>query len=953
MFLPKKFVVVVWAVMSMVACCQEEKMNAETKSGSDIVLENDYVRWVIGADGRNLGLVDKATGKDYRAAAAAPMFSVVRGGQNLLPGSVRLSNDILTVAYPDDGIEVQMKVVTREHYFTFEVVSVKEDLLPRDSPKRKWKPLPDRVDEISIVELPVRMAKTRAGGMNACWDDEFAAAVMALVVRVPTRLRSLGATGTTLVARGLREFGLVGSKAAVIACPQPMFTKVIQGMEVAEGLACPMYKGKWLRESELVKLSYFFAGDMSEKTADDVIRYAKTGGFGAILVLMNWRKSAGHFEVNPANFPHGRDGLKQVVTKVHAAGLRIGLHLDAKVSQNDPYATPVPDPRLGGIESAVLAQPINAEAARFVTTRIPKLCPRWRKPFAYSSRPLNIIQIGDELIAFGEILEQRPFGFSGCRRGYNGTEPAAHPAGTRVKHLYGMNRGFCIDPDTTLLDEAAQHFADIFNYCDLDMVYFDEHAVHESPWYTQGRIQWAFYKRLKRNDILAQGAWGTCNHNWHFLVRSEMANGNPNMKNDVEDRVRTIPGRSKNMVASSIGWYRLHDDTPPDAIELVAARSVGYDSSVAISTGVSKLLKNPLSAYILGTFSRYETCRLGRVFPEKVLAMLREPGHEFKLFGDAESGWKLFRARYEPPRSVVLSNGTSSAWTVNNPCDHPLPVAVHLSRPADKSLRQPGPGYHDGDAIMLADFDKDADALAKDERSPSAVSWTASRGVTQEWSFSSDDVREGPRCAVWTAVNTAEGSGKATKGKRFEPPLDISGHKGIGLWVHGDGRGERVQVQLWDASGKWQNHFVNVDYTGWRYWEFARPAKDEIDYARVEYLRFYYWDIPKGKVQCRFDDLKALTRLTAAEPLSNPSIAVGDQSITFPVKLGLAEVLVYDGPGGCALFGPDHPNGKQVVPVGAAPMLKAGENRIVLSCDKPRETTEINVRIFSLETVYP
>ena len=39
--------------------------------------------------------------------------------------------------------------------------------------------------------------------------------------------------------------------------------------------------------------------------------------------------------------------------------------------------------------------------------------------------------------------------------------------------------------------------------------------------------------------------------------------------------------------------------------------------------------------------------------------------------------------------------------------------------------------------------------------------------------------------------------------------------------------------------------------------------------------------------------------------------------------------------------------------LGAAPLLKPGENQIVLSCDKPRATTDINVHIFSLETVYP
>ena len=67
--------------------------------------------------------------------------------------------------------------------------------------------------------------------------------------------------------------------------------------------------------------------------------------------------------INEKNFPGGLDGFKAAADKIHAAGLKIGVHLfGPSISSNDPYITPVPDKRLAGVNCPPLAEDIDEKA---------------------------------------------------------------------------------------------------------------------------------------------------------------------------------------------------------------------------------------------------------------------------------------------------------------------------------------------------------------------------------------------------------------------------------------------------------------------------------------------------------------------------------------------------------------------------------------------------------------
>jgi len=69
------------------------------------------------------------------------------------------------------------------------------------------------------------------------------------------------------------------------------------------------------------------------------------------------------------------------------------------------------------------------------------------------------------------------------------------------------------------------------------------------------------------------------------------------------------------------------------------------------------------------------------------------------------------------------------------------------------------------------------------------------------------------------------GASWARLDREFAPLLDLSKQQGLGFWVHGDGRGEVLNVRLESPVtfplGRLPDRYVTIDYTGWRYFELV------------------------------------------------------------------------------------------------------------------------------------
>ncbi|OGV69519.1 MAG: hypothetical protein A3K19_27855 [Lentisphaerae bacterium RIFOXYB12_FULL_65_16] len=296
--------------------------------------------------------------------------------------------------------------------------------------------------------------------------------------------------------------------------------------------------------------------------------------------------------------------------------------------------------------------------------------------------------------------------------------------------------------------------------------------------------------------------------------------------------------------------------------------------------------------------------------------------------------WSLLQREDDDPRTVRALDGVQNEWDIACRADAKsakLEVELIVDSMGDTAAL-----YSDPAAIPLEPFDT-LDAFADTPAnkylqyvvSGAGAGVATSPGVTHELALASDLVKQGKTSARYTATS-ASGGGWSARGKRFDPPLDLSACTHIGFLIHGDGNREVVNVQLRDSKGAWHDMKVGIGFTGWKYQEFAL-AGAACDLAKIEYLIVYYNGLPAGKpCTCYLDDIRAFRDPTF---LQNPSLTVADRKIVLPATLQAGSRLVYTANGECRTYGADGKQKAVFTAVGGPLTLKPGGNRVKFDMD--------------------
>jgi len=913
-----------------------------------VTIENSLVRVSLSAAGLVREVRCKALGQDF-AVASTPVrwLTAVRNGISLPVLSLSREGDLLKARFLDPEVEATLRVTPRKRHILFEVVAVQ----------------PADVASLGL-EFPVRRLATVGSAFNATYNDAFGICFFGTTVNAYNRPVAHSREVQGLGAGCSARHGLVGAGFALVAAPAGQFCEAIMEAERENGLPCPVLEGQWARFSEPVRRSYLFMVDASEASIDKTIEYARIGGFGTILFLKdNWLANHGHYDVNRRNFPDGRASLKRAVAKIHAAGLGAGVHVfGPSISPNDPYVTPKPDDRLAAVPCPPLAGAVDAQAGTLTFAARPEL-PERTPPTGPS--PNQYLRVGDEIIRVGDLEAGPPWRFVGCQRGALGSVAAAHPAGTAARGLLAVWGYFMLDPDSTLADEVTSRFAEVFNECDFDMVYFDAsdgmRDAQAAPWYYLNRMHLGYYRKLKK-DVLYQTSNGTgSNLTWHIVPRSASADGHGDLKGYLDQRLPTMLGMAANFTRSDVGWYYMFKEVRPDQIEYVCAKTIGLDGSISIETSIEAMESHPQGRQMLEMIARYERCRLARVFPDAVREKLKEPRKDFKLLPDGKGGWSLCRAVYEEPRLVDALDGRQNVWSITHDQAAPCRLGVEVTRAAKLA---PAADYDAPGGTTIESFDDLTEYLpsARNDYAKFVVGGekvltpggAVRLGVTQTFVTSDQDAKVGARCGVLAADNAGGPEAWGGIGRRFGAPLDLSAHKALALWIHGDGQGELLRVQLWDTSGHHADWLPAITYTGWRLHVFPMAEAAGFDWTRVEYLLFYGNSIPaKASVQVRLDDLRALPALLPVAPLCQPALAVGAARLTYDVTLQPRQGLTDEGPGGVR-FWPGRMGAAEPVAARGQPLeLQPGLNTVTFSCDTragfPAGTQVLLYRLWPLE----
>ncbi len=910
------------------------------QTANALSVENEYCRYTLDQQARSVEFVDKRSRTNYCDSANPTPFARLRkNGVDIPATQVSGPAHRMKVLFGNSGITAEFSLKTLKRHFVLELLSISDQ----------------QIEELTLIDLPLKLRATAEEPFVAC----------SLARNLKTNVLQLPQPSKHLLAQCYPRFGLVGASVAIIGCPAPKLREVMKlAVESAPDLPHSRLGGPWAMESPDGRGSYLFNfGSVTEQSVDEWITVIKALGFNQLDFHGGTSFRFGDCEPNKDMYPNGFASLKAVIDRLHRAGIKAGLHTYAFfIDKKCPWVTPVPDKRLATDAVLTLSNPISADTVSLTTD---ESTAAMLDITGFQTRNSVTVRIEDELITYTASSKAVPWGFTGCTRGAHGTKATPHPAGAKVYHLKECFGLFVPDGDSTLYTEVAAKTAEAYNACGFDMIYLDALdgedilAGSANGWHYGSKFVFEIAKRLKRPALMEMSTFH--HHLWYLRSRlGAWDHPNRSHRRFIDMHCKDNEAYTKMFMPAQLGWWAAKGWTSPDTeptftddIEYLTCKALSTDTGLSLM-GIDPVIykAEPGFARLAGIFKKYEELRHAHKLPAAVLGKLAVPGAEHTLSTDRRGKSSLSPVSYSKHK-VTGSRDGSTEWTVTN-SHEPQPLKLRIEALMSAAA------YDSPESVVLLDPSLPASCPVRD----------AAPAVTISLAESTLQPVAGLKAVELSAVNAhteREGSW-AYVGSVFTPWRDISARRALGVWVHGDGKGELLNFQLKSPehiSAAIGEHYLTVDFTGWRYVELIETEGDRwldyqwpygwaysifresVDFAGIENLRIWVNNLPaNGGVSCHLSAVKALPLMPAR--IIYPSITLGRQTITFPVELPSGSYLELISATECKLYGPEGQFIRDIKPVGGIPTLKGGVNKLSFKADADGAlSTRANVTVIS------
>lgn len=640
-----------------------------SQSDEAVTLEAGTLRIGLDSAGHVVSLLDTVAARDHSVPhGSGPLLSIETADRTEHP--TRMTYDgkrrHLTLTY-SDGINATIEVLQEPTHVTFELKTLSV------TPKRiLWGPLATTIgrtigetigvvrDEAFAIGVQALNVKTTGGARAATAGSSLYAEC-----RDHTRIIPAGTPGrcdTPSLAGS--DATVVGSGIALFGCPADRVLEVIGRIELAEGLPHPMLDGVWAKMSPEATRSYLIS-PFNESVLDAVLAVAKQAGFKYIY-HGNPFKSWGHFEFNPDEFPDGDESMRRCVDRAAAAGIRIGAHtLSNFIQPNDPYVTPVPDPRLLRSGTATLTSAVKDDATDILVD----------DPAPFRKRgSLSTVVIGDELVRYQAVTDTAPWKLVGCRRGAFGTKAAGHAAGAEIGKLADHDYQTFF-PSIEMQDEMALRLAALWNRTGLRQISFDGLEGCQATGYG-AYAEARFVKTTFDNwnhDVINDSSQ-LKHYTWHIHTRMNWGEpwGKAMREGMPEYRFKNQEYFQRNLLPPMLGWFEIRISSPElqatslDEVEWVLAKCAGFGAGCAWQTSLYALERLGNKEAILTAIREWDLARHSGVFTEAQRTRLRESQNEFHLDKAGDGSWELVPVAFSPPFFHAVANGEDESLAVSH-----------------------------------------------------------------------------------------------------------------------------------------------------------------------------------------------------------------------------------------------------------------------------------------------
>lgn len=694
------------------ACALLASPGVVRQARAQIDLSADGLRVRVGANGQLTSLFDPLTRREHLAPGQpAPLLAIRARGTVEAPAAVAWDGaaGIATLRYAPSGVHVRVRLLRKPTHLVFQIVGVDQadavDLVI-------WGPYPTSIRETvgeiigvvrdaqSAIGLQVLNIKTMGGyPLNDEGSDPSRSRVAeardwgsVLQAYAMDRSRPRTVAGWNgqfpgMPVEPIPGETVVGSAIALFGCPAASALERIGAIEVAEALPHPTVDGMWVKAWPDLGRSYLIAA-FTEGTADELLAFTRQANLMSLYhpePFASW----GHYALDPKAFPNGIAGMRRIVEKARAMGIRIGAHtLTNFINTHDPYVTPRPDPRLARTGSSALAGDISATARE-----IPVVSPEY---FANEKANwLHTVVIDGELVRYRAVSPAPPWMLLDCERGAFGTSAAPHAKGRSVGKL--LDHPYKVFfPTLAMQDEIAERLAGFFNDTGVSHMDFDGHegclAAGQGD-YGLERFAKVFYDHLA--GPVLNGTSTSEPFYWHINTYCNW--GEPwygGFRESMQEyRIQNQALFARNYVPHMLGWYKLTATTSLAEMEWMLARAAGYGAGFAMSTTLAELKANPDTGTLLDAIREWETARRAGAFSEAQRQHLKDSAREFHLEAAGNGAWALSPVHASPRFSHVRAERqpgepTSVEWAVTNPDDaQPLQFRLEVTGTAGSVSR--------------------------------------------------------------------------------------------------------------------------------------------------------------------------------------------------------------------------------------------------------------------------
>ncbi len=847
-------------------------------SDNVIVLENRYVMLRISRENAQVeGIFDKLHGKEIRGNSTY-FFSLVDQDKEttVAPTCVEYSDGCMSVKTPLG--ELQIAVTAEEEYFTFELMNALPDLSYKACLAHAQYSY-DVSDKSNTGAIGIAMTYWT----NPCFYPD--AKALETKAEVITSLRSKGAKYALIIAP--------------IAEHKELIKKVCLSIDPEKGIVSEN-GGPWARDSRKNCGNYMLELDSELTYIQNRIPMYKKLGLDQVDIHQ-WPTTFRQGDFKYTYYDSHADFREKVVDLLRENGLGAGLHTYSHYIDYE-CAPILSNPKwqkdLGVLETVTLAEDID-EAADFLPTV--ESTETISNQDGFLSRNTPFILVGEELIRF----EMDSHGLRVAQRGVAGTKPAPHAKGEKICHIEGLYRMIAPVMGSELFFQIARDTAKAYNEGGYEMIYADAldgiyhhcRGGREEAWYYLAAFVHEILKGCSTIPIFDCSTRSSA----LWLIRGRYGNTDtPKRGYKSWNRDFHLPLNLQHMdmyMQPSLGWFWLYpteDEYPgnshtkymhTDAVEHMGALAVMYNFNmvyVCMEEGINEACiacdRN------IAIYRKYDELRKANYFSEKTLEKVRNGKWEYHIAQKDNGSYVFVEKDYQIKKLYDLLDAARNKAIYRNPFTAQKPF-----------LRL--------EALMAA------------------------RGTEQEVMLRLDKDRE----------LTGQ-----VREKTFEGSIDLSDKLARKVSVCGNGKPGIIAIKLYagiTTVKSYAEYFIDTDFEGWRDFvllESENGEPSDVSFASMnkelgmyESYRheFDHKHITKIAVETTGDmtgvkmsDIVAVDHMY--EVLKNPTVRVGDSTVTFACELMSSDFIEFDGTNAKVIdrYGNEKPvyySGELIAPTGS------------------------------------